>query len=90
MLSINLDIGDVVLENRWDIDLNTAIISIVDLPMNVAPELGRRADTHPMVARCRRARAMRLWLMWSLTSGKVPFENTLWTHQYGIHVCSNI
>ena len=50
MLSINLDIGNVVLEDGWDVDLNSILISsiscvyIIVIVIGVVDEAAREAD----------------------------------------------
>lgn len=75
MLSIDLDIGNIVLENGWDVDLCSRAISHV-MPRMHYPKLSWKAvDEAARRGQCRcrgRGRAGS-----SLTSGNVPLEKTL-------------
>jgi hypothetical protein len=82
VLSINLDIGDVVLENSWDVDLCAKTISMQLHHMYVSAFRvlwSYREIVDAVSSRPRKvaglAKSQRI--VGILTSGKVPLEKTL-------------
>lgn len=80
MLSINLNIGNIVLENGWDIDLVVQSVSNL-LPRMCSCEIGCASAILAVLTRKGGGRAGAGFdsteIVWHLTSGKVPLEKTL-------------
>jgi hypothetical protein len=57
VLPVDLDIGNIVLENGWDVDLYTIAVSVLTCPINFAREYRLDVDMLHGEARCRPARA---------------------------------
>ena len=80
MLSINLNIGNIVLENSWDIDLVVQSVSVLLYRM-CSCEIVCASAILAVLTRKRGGRVGASFdsteIGWHLTSGKVPLEKTL-------------